>query len=122
MEVKLIKSPKKDKKFRVIFPDERKVDFGAFGYSDFTKHRNPERMRRYVERHGGKIKKSIMSLTDPEKIIKEMLSVDKSVKENWSKKGMYTPGFWSRWYLWSFPFEKDIKKLLKKKFGIILRS
>ena len=122
MEVKIIKSPKPEKKFRVILPDGKKVDFGGAGYEDFTIHENANRMRRYVKRHGGVIKKSILEITNPKKIMKEMESVNKSTKEDWSKKGIYKAGFWSRWYLWSYPEEHKIKKLLKKKFGIILRT
>ena len=122
MEVKLMKSPKLDKKFRVILPNGKKVDFGGASYSDFTKHKDPKRMMRYVKRHGGVIKKRILKITNPDKITKEMESVDKSTKENWTKKGIYKAGFWSRWYLWSYPEEHQIKKLLKRKFGIILRT
>lgn len=53
LTVKLIKSPSVKHKYRVIFPDKRAVDFGAKGYSDYTIHKNPVRMRAYVVRHGG---------------------------------------------------------------------
>ena len=122
MEVKLIKSPKATKKFRVILSNGKKVDFGGAEYSDFTKHKDASRMRRYVRRHGGIIKKSILEITNPDKIMKEMEKVNKSTKEDWSKKGIHTAGFWSRWYLWSYPEQYMIKKLLKRKFGIILRT
>ena len=52
MRVKLIKSPNSRKKYRVIFEDGDTVDFGARGYSDFTLHKNPLRMRSYLIRHG----------------------------------------------------------------------
>ena len=45
MKIILKKSPNKKKKFRVIFPDDSHVDFGAAGYSDYTKHKNPDRMK-----------------------------------------------------------------------------
>ena len=53
MRVHLKKSPRFDKKFRVTFENGRTVDFGTKGYSDYTKHGNPIRMRAYVSRHGG---------------------------------------------------------------------
>lgn len=65
-------------KFKAIFPEGRVVHFGAKGYSDFTMHRDPARMKRYVTRHG-------------------------RGRENWGRSGQYTAGFWSRWLLWSRP-------------------
>lgn len=41
MFVKIRRSPNPRKKFRVILEDGRTVDFGARGYSDYTKHRVP---------------------------------------------------------------------------------
>ena len=46
--VRLKKSPRFDKKFRVTFENGKIVDFGARGYSDYTIHKNPIRMRSYV--------------------------------------------------------------------------
>ena len=74
---KLMKSPRPDKKLRVLLPDGRKVDFGAKGYSDYTIHKDKERMKRYIIRH--------------------------QKRENWGKSGVATAGFWSRWILWSEP-------------------
>lgn len=64
-------------KFKAIFPEGRTVHFGAKGYSDYTMHKDPVRMKRYVIRHRR--------------------------RENWGRSGRYTPGFWSRWMLWSRP-------------------
>ena len=38
------KSPNPKKKFRVVFEDGTHTDFGASGYSDYTLHKDPERM------------------------------------------------------------------------------
>lgn len=94
MKIKLKKSPNKKKKFRVIFPDNSHVDFGAVGYSDYTIHKNPNRMKLYLKRHG-------------------------SGKEDWTKKGIKTAGFWSRWLLWSKPSLTEAKKLIENKFNLI---
>lgn len=92
-EVRLIKSPKRDKKFRAIFVDSgRYVDFGGEGYSDYTIHKDRERMERYLVRHRR--------------------------RETWTRVGMYTPGFWSRWLLWSRPTFEGAKRLMTKKFGL----
>ena len=96
MIIKLIRSPNKKKKFRVLFEDGDTVDFGATGYSDYTIHKDPERMKRYLTRH--------------------------RKRENWSKKGLKTAGFWSRWLLWSEPSLTGAKKLIEKKFQIKIRN
>jgi len=74
---RLTRSPLVSKKFRVILPDGRKVDFGAKGYSDYTLHKDKARMNRYIIRH--------------------------QKRENWTKRGVATAGFWARWILWSEP-------------------
>jgi hypothetical protein len=92
--VSLFKSPKKEKKFRVVFANGHHVDFGQMGYSDFTIHKDPERMHRYVRRHS-------------------------HMGETWSlSKGIETAGFWSRWLLWSKPSMVDAKRYMSHKFGI----
>jgi hypothetical protein len=53
MRVTLKKSPIRDKKYRVTFPNGDHVDFGGKGYTDYTIHKDPMRMRLYVLRHGG---------------------------------------------------------------------
>lgn len=50
----LIKSPNADKKYRAIFADGKKVDFGATGYTDYTQPpHDKERRERYLTRHRG---------------------------------------------------------------------
>ena len=93
MKVKLIKSPKPEKKWRVLFEDGKHVDFGQKGYSDFTIHKDPMRMKRYLTRHSG-------------------------MGETWGVRGVRTAGFWSRWLLWSKPSLRDAKRLMSNKFVI----
>lgn len=90
--VYLCPSTRKEKKWMVLLPDERTVHFGASGYSDYTKHHEEERMKRYIKRH----KKN----------------------ENWNKSGMDTAGFWSRWILWNKPSLRDSIKHTENKFNI----
>src|SRR6056300_234118 len=99
MRVKIIRSPIKEKKFRAILEDGRTVDFGASEYSDYTKHKNPSRMRSYVLRHGGRVPKNTVTERNSEKIQRLMLNVTSSKKEDWSIRGVGGAGFWSRWYL-----------------------
>ena len=64
-------------KFTATFSDGSKVHFGRKGYSDYTKHKDRQRMMRYLTRHRS--------------------------RENWTRSGAKTAGFWSRWLLWSSP-------------------
>lgn len=72
---KIGKSPIKGKKLRAYFTDGTHTDFGASGYQDFTKHRQPERKSRYIKRH--------------------------RKAENW--KSPKSAGALSRWILWNKP-------------------
>lgn len=54
---------------------EHKIKFGAKGYSDYTKHKDDNRKQRYIIRH--------------------------RTRENWTRTGIFTAGFWSRWILWN---------------------
>ena len=118
---KLSKSPKSDKKFRISVPDGKSVDFGAKGYSDYTIHKNPSRMRLYVQRHGGKIPKKLKEVSIDSVIQNKMLGVAKSDKEDWSKNGIHTAGFWSRWLLWSYPSLSQAKRFIEHKFRISIQ-
>ena len=39
-------------------------------------------------------------------------------REDWSKKGIDTAGFWSRWLLWSKPSLGGAIKLIENKFNV----
>ena len=118
MHVRVIRSPDRKKKFRAILEDGRTVDFGASGYSDYTKHKTPSRMRSYVLRHGGRVPKRTIAERDPTRIQKMMLDVNTSDNEDWKISGIDGAGFWSRWYLWSQPDFDSVKKFMSKRFGI----
>jgi len=94
MKVILKKSPNPKKKFRVVFDNDRHVDFGGKGYSDYTIHKDPSRMKRYLARHG-------------------------RMGETWTKNGIKTAGFWSRWLLWSKPSMNEAKKLITRRYGVL---
>lgn len=118
MKVILKRSPRPEKKWRVIFENGKKVDFGAKGMSDYTFHKNPARMRSYVDRHGAIIPESVKEEEDLDKIHKRMLQVRKSSKERWGRDGIYTAGFWSRWLTWSMPTIKGAKKLIEDRYEL----
>jgi hypothetical protein len=33
--------------------------------------------------------------------------------------GIDGAGFWSRWYLWSYPTVEGVKKFMSKRFGLV---
>ena len=78
-------------KFTAFFPDGSKVHFGRQGYSDYTKHKDRVRMERYLTRH--------------------------RKRENWTRSGVKTPGFWSRWLLWSSPSLNGARLKTEKVLG-----
>lgn len=93
--IKLTKSPKKEKKMMAVFENKvtgrrKTTHFGANGMSDYTKHKDPERKKRYMNRH--------------------------SKNENW--KDPTTAGALSRWILWNKPSLKASISDYKRKFGL----
>lgn len=91
MRAYLLPSPLAAKKWRIQIGDNH-VDFGAKQYEDYTIHKDPKRMHLYIARH--------------------------ERNEDWTKSGVLTPGFWSRWLLWSEPSLPRAISLINQKFGI----
>lgn len=118
MKVVLKRLKNSKKKFSVSFQDGTVVKFGAQGYENYTTHGDPHRMRLYISRHGGIIHPRVKKETDPNKIDSLMTQVTRSKKENWGKKGIKTPGFWSRWLLWSKPDLNSAKLFITNKFNV----
>lgn len=88
----LFRSPRADKKYAVVAPDSTiRIDFGAKGYSDYTKHKDPERKQQYLYRHA---------------------------REDHSPGGIYTAGFWARWLLWNKSTITESIKDIEKNFRI----
>jgi hypothetical protein len=85
-------------KFTAEFPDGTRVSFGLRGYSDYTLHKDRARMKRYLGRHAG--------------------------RENWTRSGAKTAGFWSRWLLWSSPSLEGARRKTEKVLGkkIVLKQ
>ena len=85
--------PAKDNihKYYIITKSGKKVYFGQYGASDFTIHKDEARKKRYIERHKN--------------------------RENWTKSGIDTAGFWSKWYLWSYPTKKQSYDYIKSHFS-----
>jgi len=58
--ISIKESSRKGKKLVAEFEDGTKTHFGAAGYSDFTKHKDEDRKKRYIARHSAQ-----ESFTDP---------------------------------------------------------
>jgi hypothetical protein len=89
------KSTNKKKKYMAIFKDEngkkvKTTHFGAAGMSDYTKHKDPERKKRYLNRH--------------------------KKRENWND--FTSAGSLSRYILWGEPTLRKSIYVFKKKFNL----
>ena len=88
-------SPNKEKKFRATFYINNKkdyihIDFGARGFEDYTIHKDPERKKRYIERH--------------------------KRNENWNDP--LSPGALSRYILWEYTDLNKAIREYKKRFKL----
>lgn len=92
-KVVIKKSTNSEKKYMAIFyQDGKKIKtthFGAAGMSDYTKHKNKSRKKRYMNRH--------------------------RTRENWNNP--MSAGALSRWILWNKPTLKASIDDYKKKFN-----
>jgi hypothetical protein len=85
------KSDRPGKKYMVMVGNKT-VHFGAAGMSDYTIHRDKERMQRYTDRH--------------------------RARENWGKSGITTAGFWAKHALWNKPGLNASLRDIERRFGI----
>jgi Family of unknown function (DUF5754) len=90
----LYKADNPAKKYKVYVVSNsgriKKVQFGAAGMSDYTKHKDKERKQRYINRHKS--------------------------RENW--KDPTTAGFWSLWVLWNLPSVNASLADVKRRFRL----
>ena len=95
MKVDIKKSTNSEKKLMAVFYDGDKkiktVHFGSAGMSDYTKHKDDERKKRYIARHS-------------------------NGKEDWNN--YMTAGALSRWILWSKPTLTASIKDYKNRFNL----
>jgi len=95
MKVIIKKSTNPEKKYMAVFYDDSKkkvktTHFGAAGMSDYTKHKDPERKKRYLARH--------------------------KARENWNN--YMSAGSLSRYILWGEPtFRVSVNKY-KERFNL----
>lgn len=117
MDVVITRSPNRLKKFRATIWNgngtrSTSVDFGQAGASDYTLHKDFDRMVRYVMRHSHP--DDFIGLRNIERV--------NSTKERWGVDGIRTAGFWSRWLLWSKPSLRGAVRNIHSKFrGVRIR-
>ena len=94
MKVVIKKSTNEKKKYMAIFYDGNKkvktTHFGAAGMSDYTKHKDPARKQRYINRH--------------------------KANENWDN--YMSAGSLSRYILWGEPTLRASIQKYKQKFNL----
>lgn len=95
--VKLEKLSGDKKKYMVVLKHkvkgidkEKTIKFGEAGAEDYTIHKDDERKKLYIARH--------------------------EKNENWTKSGIATAGFWSRWLLWNQKTLNASLNDIKKRF------
>lgn len=89
----LYKSNKEGKKYAIRSIHKTKtIHFGAKGYDDYRHHLDKERKDAYLARH--------------------------EKNEDWTKSGIETSGFWSRWLLWNKETLEESIKDCEKRFDI----
>ena len=84
------------KKYRITNNYNNDVIYiGDSAYQDFTQHGDESRKVNYLRRH--------------------------QPKQDWTRSGIYTAGFWARWLLWNQPTLEDSKFDIEKKFKIVVK-
>ena len=90
MEIVIKKSTNSNKKFDAVIDGKKKISFGQAGASDYTKHKDDDRKKSYIDRH--------------------------RKNENWGKDGVETAGFWATNLLWNKKTLKDSVDDINKRF------
>ena len=89
---KLTRSNIANKKYNITTPEGKTIHFGQNGADDFTTHGDEKRKESYLARH--------------------------KPRENWTKSGIDTAGFWSRWLLWNKPTIQESMKDIRSRFNL----
>ena len=88
IEILIQPSKKADKKYDAVIDGKKTISFGSSQHLDFTKHKDPERKQRYLDRH--------------------------KARENWNDPT--TAGALSKFVLWNKPTISASVKDMNKKF------
>ena len=100
MEVHIYKSDRPGKKYKIVlkYDDGRTktIHIGQASADDFTTHGDESRKKRYLDRH--------------------------RKRENWTKSGITTAGFWSRWLTWNKPTLSASINDIEKRFNVDIKK
>jgi hypothetical protein len=88
----LTRSPKITKKYLIITPDNKHIHFGAKGYNDYLITNDNQKKELYIKRHKS--------------------------RENWTKSGINTAGFWAKHILWNKKTLLESIKSIEQKYLI----
>ena len=84
-------SSRKDKRYVVVM-EGMQHHFGSSQYQNYTDHNDDKRKESYLARH--------------------------KARENWTKSGIHSAGFWSRWLLWNQKSLVKSARDIEKRFGV----
>lgn len=96
MSYKLEQSNRKGKRYKITTPDGKSIHFGSDQHENFTMHGDKTRRKRYISRH--------------------------KKREDWTKKGINSAGFYSKHLLWNKDTLEDSIKATEKKFKIKIET
>ena len=88
--MEIVITPSSKQKYDARIDGSKTVSFGQKGASDFTKHKNTDRKERYIDRH--------------------------KAREDWTKSGVKTAGFYNKHVLWNKPTLKESIDDINKRF------
>lgn len=88
--MEIVNSNKKDKRFKAIFSNGKKVDFGLNGGSTYIDHKDEKKKENYIKRH--------------------------RVRENW--EDYMSAGALSRYILWEYQTLDKAVSSYKKRFNL----
>ena len=90
---KLSPATAKGKRYSVVNPDGKRINFGSDVGQTFIDHKDEKKKKAWIARHS-------------------------KAGENWEYSGRDTAGFWSKHLLWSADNMRDAIKYIKNRFGI----
>lgn len=94
MNIELKESTRKGKKWSVTI-NGKTIHFGQKGSEDYTIHKDKDRKELYLKRH--------------------------KKREDWTKKGILTAGYWAKWLLWNKPTIKESIKDIEKRHNVSIK-
>lgn len=102
MKVEIAKSDRQGKKFKIVMQSDgtppsgarktKTIHIGQAGADDFTLTGDTEARKRYITRH--------------------------KKREDWTKSGINTAGFWAYHLLWRFRTKQEAVKKIEKQFNL----